>query len=176
MVSTPSFDKTPVTEAPQRKIGAFRIDWQFCHDYRNMKLIRRFVTETAAGCGATESTFWVISADGKRIEGAINSGQEFAKIESEVVHANDSVVGLIATTGISACIGPGDFQNPEAKKKYGVKNMVVAPVVIESQICGVLTAVNFVEETKFSPENLETLQWKSYLLGLVLANLLKEDD
>lgn len=155
---------------------ALRLDWKFCHTPRTLKLLRRFMAETANGCRASEATFWVISSDGKCIEGAINSGKDSAEVEKLVVHANDSVVGLIATTGISACIGPGDFMNPEIKEKFDVHNMVVAPVMIDSQISGVVTAINVVEGDTFKPDDLEMLQWKAYLLGLLLVDADKNDD
>ena len=166
----------PTADVPLKDPLALRLDWNFCHNPRTMKLLRRFMAETADGCRATEATFWVISADGKRVEGAINSGKDAAEVEKLVVHANDSVVGLIATTGISACIGPGDFMNPEIKEKYGVRNMVVAPVTIDSQISGVVTAINVLEGDTFKPADLETLQWKAYLLSLLLVDADKNLD
>jgi len=166
----------PTVDEPLRNPLHLRLDWKFCHQPRTMKLLRRFMTETAESCRATEATFWVISTDGKRVEGAINSGKDSDEVEKLVVHANDSVVGLIATTGISACIGPGDFMNPEIKEKYGVRNMVVAPVMIDSQISGVVTAINVTEGDTFKPTDLETLQWKAYLLGLVLVDSDKNED
>ena len=175
MVSTPTLDIQQPSE-PVRHPLALRIDWDFCHTPRTQKLMRRFMGETAGGCRASESTFWVISADGMRIEGAINSGKECDKVEKLVVHANDSVVGLIATAGISLCVGPGEFMNPEIKKEFSVRNMVAAPVTVDSQICGVVSAINAIDGEKFKPEDLEALQWKAYLLGLVLADILKGDD
>jgi hypothetical protein len=167
---------TDAQENPARNPLALRLDWKFCHTPRTMKLLRRFMAETAECCRAAEATFWVISSDGKRVEGAINSGKDKDEVEKLVVHANDSVVGLIATTGISACIGPGDFMNPEIKEKYGVRNMVVAPVMIDSEISGVVTAINVLEGDTFKPGDLETLQWKAYLLSLILADADKNDD
>lgn len=177
MVSTPTLDTPPPDEpAPVRHPLAFRINWDFCHTPRTLKLMRRFMAETAGDCRASEATFWVISADGKRIEGAVNFGKDVDKVEKLVVHANDSVVGLIATAGISLCVGPGEFMNPEIKKEFSVRNMVVAPVTVDSQICGVVSAINAIDGEKFKPEDLETLQWKAYLLGLVLVDILKGDD
>jgi hypothetical protein len=94
------------------------------------------------------------------------------------VPANDSVVGLVATTGITACIGPGDYQNPSIIKMTGlqVHAMVVAPVMIDSQICGVVSAINPVDGGLFSPADLDTLQWKAYLLGLLLVDADKEKE
>jgi len=163
-------------DSPIQHPLALRLDWKFCHHPRTEKLLRRFMAETAGDVRATEATFWVISSDGKRVEGAINSGKDFAEVEKLVVHANDSVVGLIATTGISACIGPGDFMNPEIKEKYDVRNMVVAPVMIDSQISGVVTAINVTQGNTFNPADLETLQWKAYLLSLVLVDADKHED
>jgi len=162
--------------SPVQNPQALGIDWAFCHGARALKLMRRFVTETAAACRASESTFWVISADGKRIEGAVNCGPDCDRVEKVVVHANDSVVGLIATTGISLCVGDDEFMNPEVKKAFHVRNMVVAPVSIDSQICGVVSAVNVIDGEKFTSADLEALQWKAYLLGLLLSDLLKGDD
>ncbi len=176
MVSSPIFD-TPLTQpAPQPKSSAFRINWEFCHASRTLKLIRRFMLETASSCRASESTFWVISNDGKRIEAAVNSGKDCDRVEKVVVAANDSVVGLIATAGISLCVGPGEFMNPEIKKEFSVRNMVVAPVMVDSQICGVVSAINAIDGEKFKCEDLETLQWRAYLLGLVLSDVLRQVD
>lgn len=174
MVSTPTFDARSSSEPPRRS-AAFQINREFCRSSRTLKLMRRFMVETAVACRASESTFWSISADGKRIEGAINAGPDYERVEQLVVHANDSVVGLIATAGISLCVGPGEFMNPEIKKQFSVRNMVVAPVLVESQICGVVSAINALEGEKFKPEDLETLQWRAYLLGLVLMDVLKHD-
>ncbi len=147
-----------------------------CHEVRAQKLLRRFVAESAAAVHAGEATLWTISADGKQMEGAINSGPAPHIIENAAVPANDSVVGLAATTGIAASIGPGDYQNPSIAKLTGlpVLAMVVAPVMWGGQICGVLSAVNPVAGGVFSPEGLETLQWRAYLLGLLLADVGKD--
>jgi len=175
MVSATRIDLQPSSELV-KKSPEFRINREFCHGMRTIKLLRRFLAETAAACRASESTFWVISADGKRIEGAANVGPDFEKVEKLVVHANDSVVGLIATTGISLCVGPGEFMNPEIKNEFSVRSMVVTPVLIDSQICGVVTAINALDGEKFRPDDLETLQWKAYLLGLLFVDILKNDD
>ena len=173
MIQTPTVDAPRAQAAPLSKTLAFRINREFCHVPRALKLMRRFMAETASACRASEATFWVISADGKQIEGAVNSGKECDRVEKLVVQANDSVVGLIATAGISLCVGPGEFMNPEIKKEFSVRNMVVAPVTIDSQICGVVSAINATEGEKFRADDLETLQWRAYLMGLVLLDLVK---
>jgi hypothetical protein len=181
MVSPPIFDAPHEHLAPPSesmaealpKSQAFRINREFCHAPRALKLMRRFMAETACLCRASEATFWVISDNGKQIEGAVNCGKDHDRVEKLVVHANDSVVGLIATAGISLCVGPGEFMNPEIKKEFSVRNMVVAPVAIDSQICGVVSAINATEGEKFKAEDLEALQWRAYLMGLVLSDLVK---
>src|SRR5205085_2346784 len=103
-----------------------------CHRPRTLKLLRRFLGDTVSACNATEATFWVIGNDNKRIEAAVNFGKDCDKVEKVVVHANDSVVGLSATSGISSCIGPDDYMNPVGDQ-FGVETMVVAPVNIHGQ-------------------------------------------
>lgn len=156
---------------------ASRIDRAFCRVPRTQKFLRRFVAETAAACRAGEATFWSVSPDGKNLDGAINSGAKHEIIENASVPACDSVVGLAATTGISACIGPGDYQNPSIAKLTGlaVHAMVVAPVLVNEQVCGVVSAVNPADGGIFNATDLETLQWKAYLLGLLLADSAKDD-
>lgn len=169
-----TLDDTPrMTEISEPRAAlALRIDRAFCRRPRATKLIRRFLSEIVSACNAKESTFWVFSADGAHIEGAVNTGEKAALIENAAVPANNSVVGLSATTGISACIGPDDFQNPSIVKITGmpVYAMVVVPVLIDAQICGVVSVVNPLNGGVFSPGDLEMLQWKAYLLGLLIAD------
>ncbi|MEI6233024.1 MAG: GAF domain-containing protein [Planctomycetota bacterium] len=175
MLNAPTIDP-PAPQPPVHHGPAYLINWEFCHSARTLKLMRRFMADTALACRASESTFWVISADGKRIEGAVNAGPAHDQVEKLVVQANDSVVGLIATAGISLCVGPDEFMNPEIKKQFSVRNMVVAPVKVDAQICGVVSAINVKEGEKFKPEDLDALQWKAYLLGLLLSDVLKDND
>jgi hypothetical protein len=166
-----------VEQAPSHAPAlALRLNRDYCRRARTQKLLRRFMAETTLACKAGEATFWTISADGRHMEGAINSGRTPELIENASVPSNDSVVGLVATSGISACIGPEDYMNPSIAKITGLQvfAMVVAPVMIDAQICGVVSAVNPVDGGVFKPEDLETLQWKAYLLGLLLADADKE--
>lgn len=147
-----------------------------CHSPRVEKMLRRFVSEAAAAVRAGEATFWTISANGRHMEGAINSGAKAQIIENASVPANDSVVGLAATTGVAVSIGPDDYQNPSIAKLTGlaVVAMTVAPVRAGGHICGALSAVNPVGGGLFTQSDLETLQWKAYLLGLLLDDVTKD--
>jgi hypothetical protein len=172
-MTSPTLDSTdPPKQKPLESL-ALRVSRQFCRHGRNQSIMRRFMAETTVACRAGEATFWVISADGRNMEGAVNTGAAKEKIESASVPANDSVVGLTATTGISACIGPDDYQNPTIINMTGVKvhSMVVAPVRVDAQICGVVSAVNPSDGGLFQAGDLDVLQWKAYLLGLVLREL-----
>jgi hypothetical protein len=172
-MTSPSLDSTdPPKQKPLESL-ALRVSRQFCQHGRNQTIIRRFMAETTMACRAGEATFWVISADGRNMEGAINTGVSRGKIEGASVPANDSVVGLTATTGISACIGPDDYQNPTIINMTGLKvhSMVVAPVRVDAQICGVISAVNPIDGGLFQAADLDVLQWKAYLFGLVLRDI-----
>src|SRR4051812_44232452 len=118
MVS-PSLDMSEPPPQKAKQTLALRITRQFCHHERSQNILRRFMREATTACRAGEATFWVISADGRNMEGAINTGASHEKLESASVPANDSVVGLTATTGISACIGPDDYQNPTITNMTG---------------------------------------------------------
>lgn len=167
---------TPALSPNDRGAGERHFDRLFCQKPRAQKMLRRFVAETAAACRAFEATFWTISSDGASIDGAAGSGANPQIIESVSVPAGDSVVGLVANTGIAACIGPGDYQNPSVAALTGVQvhAMLVAPVRCGGSVCGVLSAVNPDGGGVFDPGALEMLQWKAYLLGLLLADLSRD--
>jgi len=46
--------------------------------------------------------------------------------------------------------------------------MIAAPVKVDDRVVGVVSAVNPIGGESFSPEALQQLEWRAYLIGLVL--------
>lgn len=141
---------------------------------RLARAARRLLAETARDCAAAEATFWLISADGQHMEGVFNHGPTPEILETAAVPVADSVVGMVAANGLAASIGPEDPHNPAVDRMTGTvtRAMVAAPVRVRGQTCGVISAINPQRGGVFSGEALDTLKWKAWLLGLVLAELL----
>ena len=131
--------------------------------------------EIVAECGAGEATFWLISADGMRMEGTLNCGKTPEVIENITVPADDSVVGMVAQSGVPITIGPDARYNPIVDLAAGTRTnaMIVAPVQVAMERCGVLSAIKTPELGLFTADAAERLQWKAYLLGLILTDSLR---
>lgn len=133
----------------------------------------RRVLERACGeCAACEATFWVFSEDRARLDAAINHGATPAKMEGVSVPVAQSVVGMVACTGVGASIGPDDFHNPAAKEAGAAETvaMIAVPVYARGKLVGVLSAINPVGRGLFSPDDLECLSFNAYLVGLIVAD------
>src|SRR5947208_2983229 len=131
-----------------------QIDRAFCQHGRMATLGRRLLGEVVADCGAREATFWVISADGMNMEGALNWGRTPHVIESISVPANESIVGMVAQSGTPINIGPDARYNPTVDRAAGTRThaMVVAPVQVAWERCGVLSAIRTPDEGLFEPD------------------------
>lgn len=136
------------------------------------RLARRLLSEVVACCDASEGTLWVPSQDRAHLEGALNQGRTAAIVESASAPVDDSVVGMVFCTGMAACIGPGDPHHPCIDEMTGTPTlaMAAAPVCIGPEIVGVLSAINPTAGGCFGQAQLEALQWKAYLMGLLLAD------
>ncbi len=148
------------------------IDRAACQRGRLGRLLRRLLAEAVAGCHASECTLWVPSPDGTALDGALNHGQTPGILESASVPVDDSVVGLVLRTGAAACIGPGDPHNPSVDERTGLPTqaMAAAPVQISSRTVAVLSVINPTRGAIFSRADLEVLEWKAYLAGLVIKD------
>src|SRR5215217_7893544 len=91
---------------------------------------RRLLARAADDCGAAEATLWLLSADRATLDGALNHGKTPQVLESLSVPITKSVVGMVASTGVAASIGPEDFHNPAPREKGAVPTlaMIAAPV------------------------------------------------
>jgi GAF domain-containing protein len=153
------------------------LDRAACQRGRLCRLLRRLLAETTAACQAAEATLWTPSADRSALEGALNHGHTPAVLESVAVPVDDSVVGLVFRTGVAACIGPGDPHNPSVDERTGLPTlaMAAAPVRCGSEVAAVLSAINPARGSTFSRADLEALEWKAYLAGLVLEDARDEE-
>lgn len=142
-----------------------------CQRGRAADLGRRILEETVAECRAQEATLWLISPDGQEMDGTLNRGSEHV-LEQVSVPLNDSVVGMVASNGLSVSIGPDDYHNPAVDQATQVPTlaMIAAPVDVGGRRCGVLSAINPRGGGLFSSKDLEVLSWKAYLMGLVLGD------
>jgi len=148
----------------------------FCQQESVARLGRRLLAEVVEICRASEATLWMPSADGSYLEGALNHGKTPEILESSAVPVDGSVVGMVFCTGIATSIGPDDPHHPSIDEKTGLptRAMAVAPVCAEGRVRGVLSVMNPTHEGLFSPEDMENLHWKAYLMGLILADMAQE--
>jgi GAF domain-containing protein len=133
---------------------------------------RRILARAAEDCRAEEATLWLISGDRARMDGALNHGRTPEVLESLSVPVPQSVVGMVASTGVGASIGPDDYHHPAPTQAgaAGTNAMIAVPVLVGGRLAGVLSAINPVGGGLFSSEDLERLSFNAYLLGLVLAD------
>lgn len=143
-----------------------------CQRSRAAEPVRRLLAEACEECAALGTCLWLLSPDGQHLDATFNSGPARQTMESASVRVADSVVGMVASTGTAASIGPEDYHNPEIDRETGIdtRAMIVAPVFVRSELCGVISAINPSAAEIFSGEDLKKLQWKAYLIGLVLAD------
>ena len=71
------------------------------------------------GLRAEEATLWLLSADRERMEGTLNHGRTPQVLEALSVPITQSVVGMVASTGVGASIGPDDYHHPAARPRPG---------------------------------------------------------
>jgi GAF domain-containing protein len=138
---------------------------------------RRLLEETASECDGTEATLWIVSSNGRMMEGALNHGRTPEIIERSAVPLADSVIGMVASSGIGICIGPEDPHHPGIDEATGTRTlaMVSAPVYLNGKLCGVLSTINPRRGDVFSAADLEKLHWKCYLMGLIIQDCLQND-
>jgi hypothetical protein len=133
---------------------------------------RRLLAETVAACDVFDAALWVLSEDGERLECALHAGSTDPVIEELSVPVAESVVGMVASTGVASSIGPGDEHNPTIDAATGIETraMAATPVYAGEKLCGVLSVINPRHKEVFDAGDLETVEWKAYLLGLLLRD------
>jgi GAF domain-containing protein len=133
---------------------------------------RRLLARAVEECRAEEATLWLISDDRQRMDGTLNHGRTPHVLESLSVPVPQSVVGMVASTGVGASIGPDDYHHPAPTQAgaAGTHAMIAVPVLVGGRLAGVLSAINPRGGGLFSTEDLERLSFNAYLLGLVLAD------
>jgi GAF domain-containing protein len=133
---------------------------------------RRLLARAVEDCRAEEATLWLISDDRQRMDGTLNHGRTPHVLESLSVPVPQSVVGMVASTGVGASIGPDDYHHPAPTQAgaAGTHAMIAVPVLVGGRLAGVLSAINPRGGGLFSTEDLERLSFNAYLLGLVLAD------
>ena len=116
-------------------------------------------------------TLWTIAEDGTSLEGALNHGATPDVVERMSVPVAESVIGLVASTGVPTSILPGDPHNAAVDRATGTRTagMAAAPVSVRGTLAGVLSAINS-RRGAFDAADLDALAWKAYLMGLVLED------
>jgi hypothetical protein len=134
---------------------------------------RRLLARAAADCRASEATLWLLSADRASLDGALNHGATPDVLERLSVPITKSVVGMVASTGVAASIGPDDYHHPVAAEAGAARTvaMIAAPLYVNGKLTGVVSAINPRDGgQQFSGDDLAALSFNAYLLGLVLAD------
>jgi hypothetical protein len=139
--------------------------------------VRQVLAEAAAACNAAAATLWVVSPDGLHMEGAVSTDAQAHVLESATVPVADSVVGMIAATGLGTTIGPQDPHNPSVDRQTGVPTttMAAVPVYVGGALCGVVSAVNRRDRALFNRLDLQVLESKAEQLGMLLKSCGNED-
>ena len=143
-----------------------------CQQGATAALGRRVLARAVEDCRAEEGTLWLLSEDRERMEGTLNHGKTPQVMEGLSVPITQSVVGMVASTGVSASIGPEDYHHPVATRAGAADTqaMIAAPVLIRGKLAGVVSAINPRGGGLFSADDLERLSFNAYLLGLILAD------
>jgi hypothetical protein len=131
---------------------------------------RRVLARAADDCRAEEATLWLLAADRKSMQGTLNHGKTPAAMEAYDVPITQSVVGMVASTGVGASIGPDDPHYPPPSQAAETLAMIAVPVYVRQKLIGVVSAVNPRGGGIFSADDLERLSFNAYLLGLILAD------
>lgn len=156
----------------------------FCRTGEAARRGRRVLGEARSALACDGVALWVFSADGRKLEGALNAGSTAQgksdrpdlpdRLEHVDVPIDSALVGLVSMTGEGICVGPDGRFNPDVAKAIEMRTyaMVATPMWVDGAIAGVVSAVNLVggREQLFSAEHLEILKWKAYLLGLVIED------
>jgi GAF domain-containing protein len=143
-----------------------------CQENATGAMGRRLLARAVEDCRAQEATLWLLSQDRQRMEGVLNHGKTPEVMEALSVPITQSVVGMVASTGVSASIGPDDYHHPVATQAGAAdtRAMIAAPVLIRGKLEGVVSAINPRGGGIFSAEDLERLSFNAYLMGLMLAD------
>jgi GAF domain-containing protein len=163
----------PAPENPQTpERPDVRFGREACQCEPLASLGRRLLEETVEACEAAEATLWLLSEDGVDMEGTLNHGKTPEVIEQLSVPIADSVVGMVAGMGQAMTIGPEDYRNPTVDEKTGTPTLAMAavPLFADGEICGALSVINPRDGGLFHSDHLELLQWKAYLMSLLLAD------
>jgi putative methionine-R-sulfoxide reductase with GAF domain len=106
------------------------------------------------------------------MDGTLNHGQTPHLLESLSVPVTQSVVGMVASTGVAASIGPDDYHHPVATQAGAADTsaMIAVPVYVRGNLTGVVSAINPKNRERFAAADMESLSFNAYLLGLVLAD------
>ena len=133
---------------------------------------RQLLARALEDCRAEEATLWLLSEDREQMVGTLNVGRTPDVLESLSVPITQSVVGMVASTGVGASIGPDDYHHPVATEAGAADTlaMIAAPLLIGGRLAGVVSAINPRGGGLFSAEDLERLSFNAYLLGLILAD------
>jgi hypothetical protein len=131
---------------------------------------RRVLARAADDCAAEEATLWLLSPDQRNMDGTLNHGKTPAALESFSVPITQSVVGMVASTGVGASIGPEDPPYPPPAEAAGTLAMIAVPVYVRQKLVGVVSAINPKNGGLFSADDIERLSFNAYLLGLILAD------
>jgi hypothetical protein len=155
------------------------IDSEFCRGSATARKARHVLEDSRKLLGCDEAALWVFSKDNQNLVAALNHGKHEKSVEGLEVQIRGSLVGLVAMTGEGICVGPDANYNPDVARALDVKTyaMVAAAVVVDDEICGVISAVNLYGTTEsiFTVEHLRAVQWAAYVMGLVLSDCRKRD-
>jgi signal transduction protein with GAF and PtsI domain len=146
-------------------------------DPRGLRVITRYVRETCQAMGAADASLWLLDEaemDLTPVASARTPEHHFSDMRTPV---DDSVIGVVARTGMPTVIGPADRHNPIAERVSGIVTawMVAAPVHERGRICGVLSAIRSDVTVPFTGADLDTMSWRAEIVGYLVQAALERD-
>lgn len=158
---------------------------EFCKSHPQLESqLRRVVRDAAVATEAEESTIWVISPDDMFLQGAINFGDTphvLEQIDVPIVprsaEEDAAIIGLVLQNQHGICKNPDDRHNQLVDRAAGKKTItqVAVPINIGQHLVGVMSAINRRGGALFDGVSLDEMNWRAYLVGLVLRDYGAED-
>lgn len=117
-----------------------------------------------------DSMLWILSQDENTLYPIATVNTDIALLDKISVPVQDSVIGMVVSTGLSTTIGPDDEYNPEVEKITGIETstMVAVPIYVDGKEFGVLSSIRSDKENIYAAKELRLYEWYAYVLSLVI--------
>ena len=117
-----------------------------------------------------DSMLWILSKDENTLHPLATVNTERSLLDKIQVPVDDSVIGMVVSTGMSTTIGPDDEYNPSVEQITGIETatMVAVPIYVDGKEFGVLSSIRSKADEVFAAKELKLYEWYAYVLSLVI--------